>query len=276
MQTLSAFLAVSAAPSTDDPVTALLMETERQWSFTPGTAIQWILIGQVMVILANFLASKLLAVGENGTFLGALRVWMLHWILVIGSMVVAVVVLLAMMTAGIADIYGIVLLLLSILFLAAVVRIPMDVYEITVPRAIGFILAAAVLTTLGNFGIAHLMGYQPQKSWELLEATTALTPAQRQEFFDRLKVRQRSKVIAAKRMDGEDIASDSSRPLPERALALKQVYRDLETQRLALKPGDPVGKDAYELRKARYEALLHELKLEAARLRTAATPPPAD
>ena len=75
-------------------------------------------------------------------------------------------------------------------------------------------------------------------------------------------------------MDGEDIARDESRPLPERAQALKRVYRDLETTRLSLRAGDPLGKDVYELRKMRYEALLAQLKEEALESRAAATPAP--
>jgi hypothetical protein len=147
----------------------------------------------------------------------------------------------------------------------------MSVYSIGFFRAIGLMIIAFVVSIIGNIALSFVMGPSPAQQWALLQQVRQLTPEQRDQLGAAIRRDQQAGIAGGKLLPGEKEARDTSKPLQQRAEALKTMYAELEKRRQAVAPGDEAAKAAYERQKARYETILDQLKAEAKKQETAGT-----
>lgn len=267
MQSLSAFLPLAQTTAGSGVVDQLVEQARQQQHMSIGMALLLLLAGQLVLIISYFISSKAVAEAYRSTFLNAVRVWILHWLLVVGTAVCLAVALLALHAAQQPDFVLPSIGLLLLIALVMWVRIPMDVYHFSVLRGIGFLLLAWIISTASGIGVSYAFDKNYERNWQFISTLAQLTPEQRREVTTRVWNEQKINTLAAAPLSGESEAKDPSRPLPERAEALKRMYADLEARRHAVNPNDETAKLVYERQKKRYEEVLGQLKAEAARQR---------
>ncbi len=262
MQTLLTFLPVAQTTPSGNPVNAIMEKLRPQMD--PGTVLLAFVIGQIALIIGILIASKAVVSEQYRDTLGnALRVWLGQWLLLILSVVAGFVILFGLSAANALQFAGVVILLIVLITLIMMIRIPMGTYQIGVVRAIGLMIIAWVVAMIGNVATSFFIGSPPKEQWALAQQIWNLTPEQREQLNQAIRLDRQAAVIGGQELPGEKEARDTSKPLQDRADALKEMYAELEKRRQAVAPGDEAAKAAYERQKARYEALLDQLKAEA-------------
>lgn len=262
MQTLLTFLPVAQTASDANPVNAIMEKLRPQMD--PGTMMLAFVIGQIALIIGILIASKAVVPERYRDTLGnALRVWLGQWLMAIVAAVIGLVVLFALSAANGLQFAGIAILGILLVTLLMMIRIPMGTYQIGFFRAVGLMIIAWVVATMGNLAASFFIGSPPKEQWALVQQIWNLTPEQREQLNSAIRQDRKVTAISGQELPGEKEARDTSKPLQERADALKTMYAELETRRQAVAPGDETAKAAYERQKARYEALLDQLKAEA-------------
>jgi hypothetical protein len=234
------FLAQAAAPEAAQAAATAI----------PGKAVGILALGQVVVILSYWIASRLVA-HEEGRFLRAILVYVSY---TIGFIVLA-------FAAGIAfgmtyQAYPIVALAIAgvafLLFVALLFQVPMKTYRIGFGAAFGFLILSLILSTAGNLVITRTLGGPAY-----LRDQFTLPAEQRTAIWSFVE-----KYIGRKPRPSpeEMIAADPAKPLEERQAALQGMYRALQERHASLTEGDQQALDAYKLQLARYQELVEKLK----------------
>lgn len=252
-----------------ESVSSLYTEWTQLQQAGAKSAIGLMVVGQGIAILANYLSSKMVVADYRDTFPNALRVWVLQWLTTIMVVVGGFVMAAALNAAGSPQLFPIVGIGLGVLWLVLIVRIPMAVYRILALRAVGFMAVALLMSLIGTLGAQFALGPSPVLAVNHFMKVAQLPPPERASYLALLQTEQEFAARAAQPLNGELEARDPSKTLEVRAMALKQMYADLEARRRAIRPGDGKAITIYQHQKARYESLLSQLKTEAAQRQSA-------
>jgi hypothetical protein len=245
-------------------VSSLYAEWQQIQQASAESAIVLFVLGQVVAIVANYLSSKALVENYRDTFPNALRVWVLNWLTFVVLVVAGFVIAAALNAAGTPQVRPILIAGLGFLMIVFIIQIPAAVYRIPALRAVGFVLLSVLIAVVGSIGIQFFIGPSPAKFYAFAMKVIELPPMERKSFLQLIGTKQQFAARAAQPLAGELDARDPSKPLEERAAALRQMYADLEMRRRAIRPGDQKSIVIYQHQKARYEALLSQLRTEAA------------
>ncbi|MHA3775352.1 hypothetical protein ACXR0O_27835 [Verrucomicrobiota bacterium sgz303538] len=264
MQTLFAFLPVAQTTPNGNPVNAVLEQLRQQSQVDLRTCIISFIIGQIIAVVGILIASKtVVPERQRDTLANALRVWVKWWLIGIVALVLAAAAGFIFSAANALHLAGWGVLVIWVLMLLLDIRVVMGTYRIRFFRGLGLIILTSVIWLIGQIAVSFVVGPSPAKQWALLQQIQKLTPEQRTELGQAIRKDRQASVGSLQPLPGEQEARDRSKPLLERAEALKTMYAELEKRREALPPGDDAAKATYERQKARYEALLDQLRAEA-------------
>jgi hypothetical protein len=223
------------------PVLAAEVETENLMAsagLTTKTALILFAIGIAASVFGNWFASFVLA--KRFATLGRAALTVIAEIICFFVFVVAVVLFAVFLGAAQAspELMGLALIGGCILYLVVTISIPMQIYEISILRSIGFLLLSALVGgVVSNIAQSAIVG--PIKIDKL--------PAKFERFTALVKASQRS---------SEALDPD----LQQRQAALRKRFEELEIRRRYLPPNDHKAFAAYERDRAAYERDLEQFK----------------
>lgn len=264
MEFVFSLAAVQVQPPPD--ANALFQEFFRSPRPATGQVLAWVGLGQVIMLLAYWIASNIVARGK-GSPLNAVKLWAFYLVASVAVVVIAAVcIAIGALQQSTALIFASVTVSMILMF-AVVFGMPMKVYEIGLGRAVGFVLLVLLLSTAAQIGAARFMPAPLNLGAHatFVKRFAALPAVERKKVVERMQGERKKKgrAEAAKATD-EAIAGDRTRPIPERHEAVQRIYRSLEARRLALKAGDQAAIEAYTRDDARYQQLLRQLQADAA------------
>jgi len=256
-------LAQAPAPPSGDDMTALVEEFITAQALGPAGDIgAWIIASQVILILACWLASKVIA-READTLGNAVKTWAFYFF----SMACVSILLFAGVALAVArGSTGLMLAALAVsllLFTVVLIQTPMRVYKVRLARALGFIGLCIVFVIVGQVAAATFIE-PPQPRPEQTAIVTkikALPPEQQERFALKYQDRLFSQKGAVPNSK-DATAADKSKTLEERRAALQEIHAELETRRRQLSSGGQAALDAYNRDEARYRELLTALEAE--------------
>ncbi len=228
-----------------------------------------IFIGQIVTIAAHWTASKALAEREFATLSKAAKLWLFHWLYIVGcgvglTSLTPWVFSLENRWQSIAILSGVSLLVLTGFFL-----IPMKIYIITFWRALGMLVLSWIMqaAAMGGVQYASQAIFFTPRQISAMKAIGGPTAEERQRFRERLAGKDAPDEIDRMLDDILDPIGPQ-KPLPEREAATVAIKHKLEERQRTLPPGNPPAAAAFQRQLDRYLRLLSEVKSER-------SPPPA-
>jgi hypothetical protein len=256
----AAYSLLAAITSTSGTAESLAKEVHDNPPFTTGMALAFLLLAQVIAIIAYWIASKAVA-GENGTFGNALKLWLLYLIVPAGIALVAGFCV-AMLSPHGAQVSPLLFIGVGVLILALILLLPMKVYKVGFWAAFGFLILAVIVSFILNFGASLALLGSQSRIKEIATKFSTLPQAEQQKFFTALF--QQYGLKTGDVLPGEMEAADRSKTPQERLAALKTMYAELEKRRVGIDPNDKAAVKAYDAQRARYDELLKKLQADAA------------
>jgi hypothetical protein len=242
----------------------LLQAVEPLREFLP-TLILLIALGQVVLVLSYWIASKFVA-PEESRFINALKTYVFYILMAFlllfagGFAVISAQTLsgrshavgIDLISVGLAALFG-------VLLLASLFAVPMNVYKMSFPRSLGFVALVLILSAAGHLAVTQTIGREVTKPDGPL-----------QQIFERLRLAATGAPPPAapggSSLDGDErTAGDATKSIGERQAALTDLYQRLDSMYESLPPGQSPARAEYDMRKARYEHLLSELREDAHR-----------
>jgi hypothetical protein len=228
-------------------------------------AVGLLVVTQVVRILANWVASKVVAKPKEATFGNAVKFWLGSLALLIGltvgiAFLIPIVSSLTQSWRQISAFSGVALLAVVILF-----AIPMKIYEIGFWRALGLILLAGIMEGIVTFGLtfAAQQFIYSEKDLVAFADINRTKLAQLTSKMDQLTGKDAAVEIDRLLNEAQAVPP---RPLAEREATVRTLQRKLDDRRRTLPPGDPEAAATFRRQLGRYMQILNRVKAERAAL----------
>lgn len=144
--------------------------------------------------------------------------------------------------------------------LALKLGLPMLIFRVRILRACVLLIFVALL--LFGFGwVLNVALSKPVDKCMLIVREWAAQKSGNTNLLSTLAARAEVEVIFAAT---EKIGADSSKPMPERKEAIRNLFTQLEEMRQRLPEGDTTALEDYNAKRTRYEALLKQVRSELA------------
>jgi hypothetical protein len=150
--------------------------------------------------------------------------------------------------------------LLAPLSLLIKLGLPMAIFRIRLPRAVGYLLFSALLIVAAGWAL-DLALRRPVEKRVLTLREWAARQSGHGGLLKSLAAQAEEEVVFAAT---ERVAADATKPMRERKDAVRSLYTQLEEIRGSLPPGDTAALAEYDKKKLRYETLLKQLRAEIA------------
>ncbi len=228
-----------------------------------GSIFGWLIAGQIITVVAYWIASKALADRERASVWNAVKLWLAYIVfgvvLIIAlGIILPVVVAMKESWRPLLVIGGAAALSILIVFL-----FPMKIYAIGFFRALGLILLSGVINVVAGFGLQ----FAAVKVFGLKDPIAALqkiggeTPQEQGAFFAR--------VNGHRAPDEIDYLLDEAMrpigprpPLAERERAVLTIQQKLQIRRNALSIAPPAAVADFQRQYGRYAQFLNAVNAE--------------
>jgi hypothetical protein len=140
------------------------------------------------------------------------------------------------------------------------VALPMAIFRVLIVRALVLIVFIKLLVFGAGWGLDVILG-RPVEKCMLIVREWAAQRSGDTGLLTTLAARAEVEVVFAAT---ERIGADSSKPMRERKDAIRSLFTQLEEMRKRLPEGDTLALEDYNAKRARYEALLQQVRKEIA------------
>jgi hypothetical protein len=228
------------------PILAAAVDTDKLMAdagLTPKTTLVLFAIAIAASVFANWFASFVLA--KRHATVGRAALTVLAQIVCAFIFAIALVLVTVFLGAAHAksELVGLAIVGALLVFIAITVAIPMQIYEIGVLRAIGFLLLSALIAAVvSNIAEGMIVG-----------------PIHVDKLPDQFQ-----QLVALVKASGEPASKAPAADRQQRQAALKQRYDQLEIRRKFLPANDHKAFAEYERDRAAYERDVEQFKLDGA------------
>ena len=138
--------------------------------------------------------------------------------------------------------------------------LPMLIFRVRILRALVLVVFIKVLVLGAGWGLDAALG-RPVENCMLIVRKWAAQKTGNTGLLTTLAARAEVEVVFSA---AERIGADSSKPMRERKDAIRSLFTQLEEMRTRLPEGDATALEDYNAKRARYEALLQQVRKELA------------
>jgi len=144
--------------------------------------------------------------------------------------------------------------------LAIGLGLPMLIFRVRILRAFVLVVFIKLLVLGAGWGLDRILGRPVEKCMFIVREWAAQRSGDT-GLLTTLAARAEVEVVFTAT---EKIGADSSKPMRERKDAIRNLFTQLEEMRTRLPPDDTTALEDYNAKKARYEALLQQVRKEIA------------
>jgi hypothetical protein len=138
--------------------------------------------------------------------------------------------------------------------------LPMAIFRVRILRAVVLVVFMTLFVLGAGWGLNFILS-RPVEKCMLIVREWAAQRSGDTGLLTTLAARAEVEVVFAAT---ERIGADSSKPMKERKEAIRNLFTQLEEMRTHLPEGDALALDDYNAKRARYEALLQQVRKEVA------------
>jgi hypothetical protein len=254
MQLFSLPLAAAAATPSPEAAAAAVAAPAGS-GFVP--VLLWLLLSQVVAIAAYWVSSKAIADDDKSTFLNSLRAWMAYLVVTLFLIILFVVLVFVGSLVGNATIVLALVAVTGLVALALALYVPMKVYKLGMIKALGFVLAAYILSTAATLALERAAGLKDARSGLFTRISGSGIGARWDKVAAKLSGKDEIDTMLARAE-----ATADAKSLEARQEDLRAVYAKLEERRAAAGT-DVKAQEQYKRQLAQFEKQLAALKADA-------------
>jgi hypothetical protein len=225
-------------------------------------AILGIAIGVVVQVLSYWIAAKVVVGDPKGTLGNAFKLWVLYLVLGLGFVMLLGIVIPMLFIAKNSGAAVAVLLGTSVLGLALTFLLPIKIFDIGLPRALGFLVLSFILMLAAQAAMLRAQGKPAFGNLPEVIATLR-SEEKRNQLLQQIAGPAKPTGLDAD-LDRLALPAERAKPFPERQDNLRKVYEILDARQKTLPAGDAKAREEYDRLSAKYEELVRVLKADFA------------
>jgi hypothetical protein len=230
-----------------------------------GPQILLAVVAQIISVVAYWLSSHILAKGQTG-FATALKAWFLTLLGLVGVILLAGTGVLFGFTIPSRPLLMVSLVLGPLLGLIVLFAVPIKLYRLGFPGALGFLMCSLLLMSAGDLALMRLTAtptsFDQLNFSQLLEKTRQALPGGTPS--DQLPAPPPGAATDKEFKADKLIATDRVKTISERYAAVQRLHKGLEARRAQLTVEDDAGYELLKQSRNAYLQVLAALQADAA------------